>query len=173
MMLKRKRKNKFIYPAAGFFLIVISLLFCGIGFSFDLIYKGPKGKKSLLKHDVRKKVKILANKNFNQPYIYDPRGKTDPFRSFIAEQESVEEKRKRKPRTYLETLDLSQLDLIATIVGGKGNWAMVRDAKGIGYVIKKGTFIGINEGIVHEIKDSEVIIREKNKNVSKKIYSIK
>jgi len=168
-MLRGKRKNNILYPVTGFFLIVISLLFCGIGFSFDLIYKGPKGKKSLLNHEVQKKHKILAKNNFNQAYIYDPRGKTDPFRSFITEQEAVTEKKKRKPRTYLETLDLSQLDLIATIVGGKGNWAMVRDAKGIGYIIKKGTFIGINEGIVHEIKDREVIIREKNKRISKKI----
>ena len=53
---------------------------------------------------------------------------------------------------------------------------MVRDAKGVGYVIRKGTPIGINGGTVHEIEEKEVIIREeyrgfkgqiKTKNISK------
>ncbi|RJR35183.1 MAG: hypothetical protein C4576_25330 [Desulfobacteraceae bacterium] len=96
-------------------------------------------------------------------YIYDPTGKTDPFKSFIAEQESVEEKRVRKPRTYLETLDLSQLELIAIISSPKGNWAMVRDSKGVGHVIQKGTLIGTNSGAVYAVTEKEVIVREEYK----------
>lgn len=96
-------------------------------------------------------------------FIYDPTEKADPFKSFIAEPEKVEEKKKRKPRTYLETLDLSQLELIAVIVGAKGNWAMVRDSKGTGHVVKKGTFVGTNGGVVHKITDKEVVVREEYK----------
>ena len=92
--------------------------------------------------------------------LYDPTGKTDPFKSFIAIQEELEEKKKSKPKTYLETLDLSQLELIAIITGPKGNWAMVRDAKGLGHVIRKGTAIGTNSGVVEKITAKEVIIRE-------------
>ena len=94
------------------------------------------------------------------PYFYDPTGKTDPFKSFIAIQEELEEKKKAKPKTYLETLDLSQLELIAIIVGPKGNWAMVRDSKGLGHVVRKGTLIGTNSGVVENITAKEVIIRE-------------
>jgi Tfp pilus assembly protein PilP len=93
-------------------------------------------------------------------YIYDPSGKTDPFKSFIALQEEMEEMKRRKPRTYLETVELSQLQLTVIITGGKENWAMVRDSKGLGHVIKKGTYIGTEGGIVHEISEEEVIIRE-------------
>ena len=96
-------------------------------------------------------------------YIYDPRGKTDPFKSFIAIQEEMEEKRKRKPMTYLETVELSQLQLTAIINSATESWAMVRDSKGLGHVIKKGTYIGTDGGIVHEITDKEVIIREEYK----------
>ena len=96
-------------------------------------------------------------------YSYDPTGKTDPFKSFIAEQEEMAEKTKRKPKTYLETLDLSQLELIAIIVGSKGNYAMVKDSKGTGHVITKGTGIGINGGFVERITDKEVVIREEYK----------
>ena len=96
-------------------------------------------------------------------YIYDPSGKTDPFKSFIALQEEMEEKKRRKPRTYLETVELSQLQLTLIIIGGKENWAMVRDSKGLGHVIKKGTYIGTDGGIVHEIREKEVIVREEYK----------
>ncbi|MBN1833570.1 MAG: pilus assembly protein PilP [Deltaproteobacteria bacterium] len=93
-------------------------------------------------------------------FFYDPRGKTDPFKSFIAIQEEMEEMKKRKPRTYLETVELSQLQLTAIISSEKESWAMVRDSKGLGHVIKKGTYIGTDGGVVHEIKNKEIIIRE-------------
>jgi Tfp pilus assembly protein PilP len=96
-------------------------------------------------------------------YIYDPGGKTDPFKSFIALQEEMEELKRRKPRTYLETVELSQLQLTVIITSGKESWAMVRDSKGLGHVIKKGTYIGTEGGIVHEITPEEVIIREEYK----------
>jgi type IV pilus assembly protein PilP len=96
-------------------------------------------------------------------YVYDPTGKTDPFKSFIAEQEPVAAQKERNPRTYLETLDLSQLELIAIVVGPKGNYAMVRDSKGVGHVIQKGTPIGTNDGTVHAVTEREVIVREEYK----------
>lgn len=97
-------------------------------------------------------------------YFYDPTGKTDPFKPFIAEQqEAPEEKKQRKPKTYLETLDLSQLELIAIVVGPMGNWAMVRDSRGVGHVIQKGTPIGTNEGMVYTVSEKEVIVREEYK----------
>jgi type IV pilus assembly protein PilP len=111
-------------------------------------------------------------------YFYDPAGKNDPFRSFIAEQEEIAEKQKRKPKTYLETLDLSQLELIAVIVGPRGNYAMVRDSKGTGHVITKGTAIGTEGGVVDRITDREVVIKEdfkdfrgnvKQKEITKKL----
>jgi len=96
-------------------------------------------------------------------YSYNPTGKTDPFKSFIAEEEELEGKKLRKPKTYLETLDLSQLQLIAIIVGPKGRYAMVREAKGVGHVIRKGTAIGRNGGVVQSITEQEVTIREEFK----------
>jgi type IV pilus assembly protein PilP len=93
-------------------------------------------------------------------YFYDPSGKTDPFKSFIAEQEEMAEKVKRKPRTYLETLDLSQLELIAIVTGPRGSYAMLRDSKGVGHVIVKGTAVGTNGGVVENINEREVVIKE-------------
>jgi len=97
-------------------------------------------------------------------YRYDPTGKPDPFKPFfVTRLEALEKKKvKRRPRTYLETLELSQLDLIAIVIGPKGRFAMVRDAKGVGHVIKEGTPIGRNNGVVHKITQGEVVIKEEH-----------
>ena len=124
---------------------------------------------------------LLSDLDEQPAYAYDPTGKTDPFKSFIADQEEVAEQKRRKPKTYLETLDLSQLELIAIITGPKGNYAMVRDSKGLGHVIRKGTAIGTNGGIVHTISAEKVTVREeftdfrgriKHKDVAKKLPSL-
>jgi Tfp pilus assembly protein PilP len=93
-------------------------------------------------------------------YIYDPAGKTDPFKPFIVTQEEKAAKEREKPRTYLETLELSQLSISVIVIGEKGKWAMVKDSKDDGHVIKEGTLIGTNGGVVYKIEPGEVIIRE-------------
>jgi Tfp pilus assembly protein PilP len=104
--------------------------------------------------------KLDANKDNANNYIYDPTNKTDPFKSFIA---TMEEKEKNKTKTYLETLELSQLDLVVTVISPKGRWAMVRDSKGLGHVIKEGTPIGTNNGVVFKISQGQVVIHEEYK----------
>jgi Tfp pilus assembly protein PilP len=99
----------------------------------------------------------------DRSYLYDPTNKTDPFQSFIAVREEKEKEEKKKPRTYLETLELSQLTLVAIAIGPEGKWAMVKDSKDIGHVIKEGTPIGTNGGVVYKIDEGEVIIREEYK----------
>ena len=127
----------------------------------DVIYKKARPLKKIFSEEKAESMpEDVGEKKKEITYIYDPTGKTDPFKSFIAIQEEMEEKKKRKPRTYLETVDLSQLELTVIITSPKGNWAMVRDSKGLGHVIKKGTYVGTNGGIVYDITDKAVIIRE-------------
>lgn len=115
-------------------------------------------------------------------YLYDPTGMTDPFKPFLAEpEESDDGKPKPKPKTYLETVSVSQLELIAIMIGPKGRWAMVRDSKGTGHVVQEGTLIGTEGGAVYSITDKEVIIREEykdfkgniqHKDISKKVPAL-
>ncbi|MEE8317488.1 MAG: pilus assembly protein PilP [Candidatus Omnitrophota bacterium] len=95
-------------------------------------------------------------------YSYDPTNKVDPFKSFIIVKKELEEAEKKKPRTYLETLELSQLTLSAIVLTDKENWALVRDSKGDGHVIKVGTSMGRKGGQVIKILKKEVIVREYN-----------
>jgi len=162
------------------FLLLVVMVFVGCEVAYatqDLVDKAARPMKEVVGEGKLAGIDA-ANKKEGSKYFYDPTGKTDPFKSFIAEQEEVAEKRRRKPKTYLETLDLSQLELIAVIVGPQGNYAMVRDSKGTGHVITKGTAIGTEGGVVDRITDREVVIKEdtkdfrgnlKQKEISKKL----
>jgi len=101
-------------------------------------------------------------------YVYDPKGKRDPFVPFLAVQEPVKPKG-RVPRTPLQRYDLSQLKLVAILVGGKGGRAMVEDSEGKGYIIKKGTYVGKNYGRVKAILPDRVIIVERYRDYTGKI----
>jgi type IV pilus assembly protein PilP len=156
-----------------FALIHVDVAFC----AQEPVYKPAR---SPMPEKDTKGTPAPEGKKSGDEYFYNPTGKTDPFKSFIAIQEEVEEKRKAKPKTYLETLDLSQLELIAIVSGPKGNYAMVRDSKGLGHVVMRGTAIGTNGGVVDKITEKEVIIKEdyrdfrgakKTREITKKIPS--
>ena len=98
-------------------------------------------------------------------YFYDPTNKIDPFKSFIVIRRELEEKEQGKPKTYLETLDISQVTISAIVLGNKGNWALVRDSKGDGHVIKVGTLIGRKNGRVKRILEKEVVVTESYKDI--------
>jgi len=68
----------------------------------------------------------------------------------------------KKARTELQKMGLSQLTLTAIVQAGDVTWAMVRDATGRGFVLKKGTHIGTNGGVVSRIAITEkkIIIKE-------------
>jgi len=145
-----------------------------------LIYQDIRPQQQIFED--QKGIGETKKKEEQKEYLYDPAGMTDPFKSFIAIREEREAKKKKKPRTYLETLDLSSLNISIIVIGPNGKWAMVQDSKGLGHVIKEGTAIGTNGGVVDKIDAGEVIIREeykdfrgrkKHRNISKKTPSLR
>lgn len=160
----KTRRNS---PFMAFCVLFIVLSFSGgLMASQDVAFKGPRPPggdpaSAQAGGDAARVGKEALERS--KAYVYDPTGKTDPFKSFVLEQEVYEEEKAVRPKTYLESLDLSQLELIAIILNPKGNWAMVRDAKGLGHVIRKGTAIGTHGGVVHQINEGEVVVRERYK----------
>ena len=71
-------------------------------------------------------------------------------------------RRMREPKTELQKLSLHQLLLTAIVRSPEGEWAMVREEKGMGYILKKGTAIGTMGGRVAKISgpQKKVIIKE-------------
>jgi len=154
-------------------IVAIPVLFFGITTTQSqekIILKIPKEKKKAAepsKKPIEKKraATVDTEDKAKAAYSYDPANKIDPFKSFIVARRELEEKEQGKPKTYLETLDVTQLTISAIVLASKGNWALVRDSKGDGHVIKVGTLIGRKNGRVTRILEKEVIVTESYKNM--------
>ena len=112
---------------------------------------------------------------------YDPAGRQDPFEPLFARGRgggggaAVKESRPtvRQSRisrlTPLEKLDISQLKLVGIVSIPGRSMGMVEEAGGKGYVIRKGTYMGVNSGKVVEIAKDRVVIEEEVENFLGKI----
>jgi type IV pilus assembly protein PilP len=94
-----------------------------------------------------------------EEYSYNPAGKPDPFRPFI-QLISAKGGSKTGPLTPLQKYDISQLRLVAIISSPGGDIALVEDVAGKGYFLKKGTWVGKNDGKVTKILKDKVIVEE-------------
>ncbi len=110
--------------------------------------------------------------------FYNPEGKLDPFAPLFREKPETLAvkpvvKTRIKPLTPLEKVDLSQLKLVGIIIAPSGNKALVKEASGKGYIVKKGTYIGIHSGKIVEIKQDKVIVEEEVEDIYGKISATK
>jgi type IV pilus assembly protein PilP len=102
---------------------------------------------------------------------YNPEGRFDPFEPLFRDESGTNttqakgKRKKRKPQTPLERVAISQLKLSAVMRTTKGNSAIVEDATGKGYVIKHGTYVGLNSGQVVKIDKDRVVIEEEIENI--------
>jgi type IV pilus assembly protein PilP len=148
------------------------------------VKKLPIVKNTIASAQIEKKKQIHppANDSQEEPASFNSISTregwaTDPFEPlFNGKQGRVAAKKKRAkraPRTPLEALDLSQVKLVGITLSDKGNTALVEDASGKGYVIKEGTYIGVNAGKVIQILKDRFIIEEEIEDVHGKIISQK
>lgn len=107
---------------------------------------------------------IIAGAKDGDPPPYNPLGMIDPFEPLFKDEPEPEpdaaKSAKRVPRTPLEKIDLGQLKLVGVILASSGNRALVQEASGKGYIIKEGTYIGVNSGKVAEIKNDRIVVAE-------------
>ncbi|MGD2271313.1 MAG: pilus assembly protein PilP [Desulfobacterales bacterium] len=119
----------------------------------------------------------VSPKPDSKPEPYNPAGKIDPFEPLFKEQPVVTQAKrvvkKRTPRTPLEKIDISQLKLVGIVLAPSGNKALVQEASGKGYIIKKGTYIGTNSGRVVDIQKDNVVIEEEVADVLGKVMTRK
>jgi type IV pilus assembly protein PilP len=90
---------------------------------------------------------------------YDPTGRRDPFRpprtTAYINTTGVE-------RTPLQRYELGQLNLVAIIYDTEQPRAVVEDQAGLGYIVKVGTKIGVNGGVVRTIDQGRVLVQEES-----------
>lgn len=105
------------------------------------------------------------------PFLYSAEGKPDPFKSFmdvkLAKAQKGENK-SNKPASPLERFEVSQLKLVGIV------WhedrpdksiAMVELPDGKGFVLKKGSRVGLNGGKVITVNKDQVQILEEAEDV--------
>jgi type IV pilus assembly protein PilP len=108
---------------------------------------------------------VVALLNLQVQAAYDPKGKVDPFEALLRD-ESVTAagskllRKKRDPQSPLEKIDLGQLKLVAIIAAPSGNRALVEESSGKGYILRAGTFVGLNSGKVVDIAIDKVMVEE-------------
>ncbi len=102
------------------------------------------------------KQKALEVEEHVEDYVYNPIGKRDPFRTFIA---NAEEEEIRSP-TPLQRYELEQYQLTGIVWGVDRPRALVEDPEGMGHVIELGTYIGKKWGKVTQITSSQLVVTE-------------
>ena len=101
----------------------------------------------------------------------EPTGNIHQIEPLMGDQQAPAKKRMmmRRPRTPLERIALSQVKLVGIIISEKGNRALLEDASGKGYVVKEGTYIGLNSGKIVQINKDKVVIEEEIEDITGKI----
>jgi type IV pilus assembly protein PilP len=97
---------------------------------------------------------------------YNPKGRIDPFvplfRKEAAKPKPEEGRASTRLKGPLEKMDLLQFKLTAVFsLSGKERGALVEEPSGKGHVVKRGDYIGLNEGKIVEIAKDRMIVQEK------------
>ena len=188
-MLKKSSRRKNRKTGSALFLSIIVGIFAfsmlwldGVHAAPDVVYKPSRPPKDL-KAEKDTLPSPINLKNLPDPFLsylvrqvrneaalreknrLDAENKLKQEQQKLAKMKAAaaeELRRMREPRTELQKLNLAQLTLTAIIQDGSKSWAMVRDEKGMGYILKKGTAIGTMGGRVAKISgvQKKVIINE-------------
>lgn len=99
-------------------------------------------------------------------FIYDDRGRKDPFAPIIQNvekvitEEVVSTQQDEKIKEGLSKYEVSALKVSAILIGKGKPKALVRDPSGVVYVIHENDIVGRNNGIVKKIRSSQIVIVE-------------
>jgi type IV pilus assembly protein PilP len=91
---------------------------------------------------------------------FSAQGKRDPFRPATLKARPVSYRAPRENLSPLERFDLGQLKLVGVVWDIEEPRAMIEDSAGLGYVVKVGTPMGVNEGKVKAIGHNEIVVEE-------------
>jgi type IV pilus assembly protein PilP len=96
----------------------------------------------------------------NTPYLYNPVGKRDPFRSPEDRDRGTLDKDNAMCAEPLCGFDIDQLQLVAVVSGDANPVAMVEDPQKVGYVVHRNTRMGKQGGKVTQIQRDCVVVTE-------------
>ena len=94
-------------------------------------------------------------------YVYDPKGRRDPFKSLV--QVTKSKAQRKKGASPIENFDVDEIKLIAIAWDSKQYYALITMPDKKSYTIRKGMTLGLNNGKVIDITSDSVLIREQIK----------
>ena len=142
------RELRTIRNACALALVLAAAVACG---------SKDKPDANAAKPAAPKVAKVAPEAPVAAAYHYDPTDKTDPFKSYIRRQVTLENEASSSP---LERFDLSQLIVMGIIWGVDEPRALIKDPTGKGYIVKAGQPIGKNKGRILRIEDNKVVVKE-------------
>jgi hypothetical protein len=89
-------------------------------------------------------------------YAYDSRGNRDPFEAYRHRSGDGDE----SIQTPLMAYELGQLSVVAVVWNTGNRRALVSDPRGETHLVKEGSPIGKNDGLVIHIGDNMVLVKE-------------
>ena len=144
--------------------LLVLLAGCGGDEHSDL-----KQELANLTKDMRGRVDPLPQVKPYEPVPYTAEGQVDPFRPERIEVAAagraagasaalVEEQRKRPPEP-LEAFPLESISMLGTISQNKQTFALVKAGPNL-YRVKKGNYMGQNFGVITEIDEAQISLKE-------------
>ena len=94
-------------------------------------------------------------------YVYDPKGRRDPFLSLV--QATKAKAQIKKGASPIEIFDVDEIKLIAIAWDSNQYYALITMPDSKYYTIRKGMTLGLNNGKVIEITKDSVFIQEQIK----------
>lgn len=94
-------------------------------------------------------------------YVYDPKGRRDPFMSLV--QASKPKAERKKGASPIEIFDVDEIKLIAIAWDSNQYYALITMPDTKSYTIRKGMTLGLNNGKVIDITKDSVYIQEQIK----------
>ncbi len=92
-------------------------------------------------------------------FTYDPAGRRDPFAPIL--QPGAESGKPDASLPPLQQVGLSELNLIGIVWGAYGYTALIQTPDGKGYTVRRGTRIGMNNGVVSAVTERGIIVQER------------
>jgi len=144
--------------------LVVLLAGCGGEEHRDL-----KEELANLTKDMRGRVEPLPQVKPYEPVPYTAEGQVDPFRperievaaagrAASASTSLIEEQKKRPPEP-LEAFPLESIQMLGTITQKKETFALVKAGPNL-YRVKKGNYMGQNFGVITEIDEAQISLKE-------------
>lgn len=109
-------------------------------------------------------IQPIAKNHHYKPYIYQSSKKRSPFRPTKKKQHKQKKNalhpNSHRPKGPLESFPLSSLHMVGTIQYHGSQYALIQNSNHKIFKAKKGDYIGEHDGLITQVNDHSILIKE-------------